>query len=224
MKTAKTEANPNIYELDWSIKKILISRLRDKTTRQKDFVNTSIRLSNLLWEFTLSNFADTYVTQTIQTPTAECEGYELDGSKYAIVSVYRSSEAMTSFGPLQWEDGITFAKVLVQRDESDPEKKPIFYYKNFPKNINEKIVFVADPMLGTGGSMAMTIKCLIEAGVPEERICCVNIITCMEGMERVLGEYPKVRFYVAQIDPEMNEEMFLVPGLGDFGDRFYNTE
>ena len=224
MKTATPKPNPNIYELDWNIKKVLISRLRDKTTRQKDFVNTSIRLSNLLWEFTLSNFTDTYVKQKIQTPTTECEGYELDGSKYAIVSVYRSSEAMTSFGPLQWEDGITFAKVLVQRDESDPEKKPIFYYKKFPKNINEKIVFVADPMLGTGGSMSMTIKCLVEAGVPEERICCVNLITCMTGMERVLEEYPKVRFYVAQIDPEMNEEMFLVPGLGDFGDRFYNTE
>ena len=216
-------ADPRLRIFDWPIKKILLSRLRNKSTTQKDFVNNSIRLSNLLWEFTFSDFEHTYVKSTGLSPLCEFESSEFDGSKFGIVSVYRSSESMTSFGPLQWESGITFAKILVQRDENDPEKKPIFFYKKFPKNLKEKIVFIADPMVGTGGSLTMTIQCLLEEGIKEENINCVNIITAMVGIQNVWKKFPKVKFYVAQVDPILNEKKYLVPGLGDFGDRFYNT-
>ena len=209
--------------LNWSIKKILISRLRDKTTSQRDFVNTSIRLSNLLWEFTISDFETTFITSTKSSPLCEFQASEFDGSKFAIVSVYRSSESMTSFGPLQWESGISFAKILVQRDDSDPEKKPIFYYKNIPKNISEKIIFIADPMIATGGSIKITIENLLKEGAREENINCVAIICVLEGIQNIWKLFPKVKFYVAQVDPKLDENKYIIPGLGDFGDRFYNT-
>ena len=172
----------------------------------------------------MSQFPQTFSESIKQSPVGEYTAKEFEGSRFGIISVYRSSEAMTSFGPLQWENGITFGKILVQRNEKSEQKEPIFFYKNFPENLKEKIIFIADPMVATGGSLLMAINCLIKDGVPEENINCVNIIVSMQGIQKVWKKYPNVKFFVAQIDSVLNADKYISPGLGDFGDRFYNSK
>ena len=120
--------------------------------------------------------------------------------------------------------GIKVGKVLVQRDEESEDKHPIFYYSKLPATISEKRVFILDPMLGTGGSCKIVIKNLLEKGVKQDKITFINLISCPEGLDAVTKEYPEIKIITGVIDPKMNENKYIVPGLGDFGDRFFNSD
>merc|ERR1712226_1303718 len=82
---------------------------------------------------------------------------------------------------------------------------------------------MGDPMLATGGPAVAAIKCLLDAGVQEGNILFLNVISCPEGIKRLVTEYPKITIVTACLDPCMNENKYIVPGLGDYGDRYYNT-
>ncbi|KAE9138808.1 hypothetical protein PF005_g1334 [Phytophthora fragariae] len=104
--------------------------------------------------------------------------------------------------------------ILIQRDESSEDKHAVMYYSKLPPNIaTYKNVLVVDPMLGTGGSITMAIKTLLAAGVDESRITFLNVLSCPED----------VKVVTAGVDRGLNEEKYLVPGIGDFGDRYFNT-
>jgi len=208
--------------LDWKVKDVLISRLRDKNQSQKEFVRTTQRLSNLLWEFVFSNESDSYEISQRQTVLAEYQHSEIKGEKFAVVSILRSAESLIHSVPLFEEDGITFGKMLIQRNHHDPTNPDIFFSK-LSSNIHEKIVFLVDNMLGSGGSAIVAIDGLVQQKVPVSNIRFVNIIGCEEGIKRITDKYPEVIIYTCQIDPILNENKYLVPGLGDFGDRYYNT-
>ena len=120
--------------------------------------------------------------------------------------------------------GISFGKVLIQRDESSEDKRPIFYYSKLPDDISKKQrVFVLDPMCSTGGSASMCIAKLREHGVLPEKITFVNLISVEEGLKRVLEDHPGVRVITAAIDERVNENKYILPGLGDFGDRYFGS-
>lgn len=134
--------------------------------------------------------------------------------------------------------GIPVAKILIQRDETTKEKTPILYYKKWPKNVANKTALICDPMLATGGSVIMgrsmllhsemkvifsAIKSLLEIGIPEEKMIFVNVISCPEGLNRLGREYPNVKVVTGMVDPMLNSDRFIVPGLGDYGDRFFGT-
>jgi uracil phosphoribosyltransferase len=85
-------------------------------------------------------------------------------------------------------------------------------------------VLLLDPMLATGGSAIMAIKVLKEAGVQEKNITFVNLVACPAGVENLFAEYPNIRMVTSFIDPVLNEQSYILPGLGDFGDRFFGTE
>src|SRR5215208_1626518 len=110
-------------------------------------------------------------------------------------------------------------KLAVLRDEQTAQ--PIEYYVNLPRNLDEYLVLVLDPMLATGGSLSATIDKLKEEGATW--ISCLHAVATVPGVERVSSEHPDVTFYAAAVDPELDDRSFIVPGLGDAGDRLYGT-
>ena len=107
----------------------------------------------------------------------------------------------------------------LQRDEETAE--PVEYYVNLPRGRGEYLVLVLDPMLATGGSLSATLYKLKEYGA--RWMSCLHAVAAAPGVERVTGEHPDVTFYAAALDPELDENAFIVPGLGDAGDRLYGT-
>lgn len=212
-----------VFVLDMPIKKVLLSRLRNKNTSHRDFVLTTNRLSHLLWEWVLG-YEETNFTKTTQPGIiTDYDHYDLAQNKYAVVSILRSAESMVHVGPILNENGFSFGKILIQRNEESKEKEAKLYYKKFPKDIKDRIVFVVDNMLGTGGSLCCALKEIVNCGVPIENIRFLNVLCCEEGIKKVQAQYPELRIFTAQIDPILNENKYIVPGLGDFGDRYYNT-
>eukprot|EP00947_MAST-08B_sp_MAST-8B-sp1_P000181 g181.t1 len=138
------------------------------------------------------------------------------------VSVVRSGDILLE-AVRQIVPGIAVGKILVQRDESDPEKRPKLFYSKFPPNLPERDIILVDPMLATGGSAKLAIKILLEAGAVESKIIFLNVVSCPEGVAAIRAAYPAVRLMTSSIDSHLNADKFIVPGLGDFGDRYYGT-
>jgi uracil phosphoribosyltransferase len=105
------------------------------------------------------------------------------------------------------------------RDEETAE--PVEYYVNLPRNLEDYLVLVLDPMLATGGSLSATLVKLKAEGATW--ISCLHAVAAVPGVERLTREHPDVNFYAAAVDPELNDDAFIVPGLGDAGDRLYGT-
>lgn len=116
---------------------------------------------------------------------------------------------------------IRIGKILIQRDEKTAEPK-LFYIK-LPAGITKRYVFLLDPMLATGGSACTAIKILKEHSVKEKRIIFLNLISCPEGIKKVMSQHPKIRIITAAIDSHLNKKFYIIPGLGDFGDRYFGT-
>lgn len=120
--------------------------------------------------------------------------------------------------------GISVGKILMQRDEEDEAKRPKLYYSKLPENIADcRSILLVDPMLATGGSAILAIKVLVDAGVREDNILFLVVVAAPEGIQAVQKAYPGVRIVTAEIDEGLNEDKYIVPGLGDFGDRYYGT-
>merc|ERR1712113_1236050 len=108
---------------------------------------------------------------------------------------------------------------LIQRDEATAEPK--LFYSKLPPAMEELTVILCDPMLATGGSALTAIQVLKEAGVKEESILFLNVLSCPEGLRALAEKAPGVRILTTALDERLNESFFIVPGLGDFGDRYY---
>lgn len=213
----------NIKVLPFEIKNILISRLRDKTTSQQTFVRTTHRLSSLLWEYVLSSESKIYTKKTKESPVAKYTHYDLPENKFALISILRSADSMLHVGPLIEENNFIIGKVLVQRNEKSFDKKPFFIYQKIPKDVKNRIVFIVDNMIATGGSMLLVIERILEMGVDIKNLRVVNILCVYEGLDNILEKYPDLVVFTTQIDEKLNQDKYIVPGLGDFGDRYYNT-
>jgi len=114
---------------------------------------------------------------------------------------------------------VRIGKILIQRDEET--SLPKLFYDKLPEDIAHRWVLLLDPMFATGGSAMMAIQVLIERGVPEDRILFLNLLASPEGIENFAKKFPKVRIVTAFIDQGLDEKNYIIPGLGDFGDRFY---
>ncbi|CAG5097412.1 Oidioi.mRNA.OKI2018_I69.XSR.g15065.t1.cds [Oikopleura dioica] len=199
----------------------LFSKIRHVETVPKDFEFYSLRLMKLIAEDALALMADKEVD--IPTPCGTWRGVAADPENEAFaVSIVRAGDSMLQ-AVRELVPGIPVAKILIQRDETTKEKTPILYYKKWPKNVANKTALICDPMLATGGSVIMAIKSLLEIGIPEEKMIFVNVISCPEGLNRLGREYPNVKVVTGMVDPMLNSDRFIVPGLGDYGDRFFGT-
>lgn len=146
-----------------------------------------------------------------------------NNNRVCVVSIIRAGDALLQ-AVLACEPGLAVGKILIQRDETTIEKTPRLYYAKLPPNVIQyDIVVIVDPMLATGGSVLLAIETLLEAGVTSDKIVFLNIITCPEGLSAVSAHFPDLHIVTAVIDTGLNEEKYIVPGLGDFGDRYFNT-
>jgi uracil phosphoribosyltransferase len=155
----------------------------------------------------------------IKTPICETYGEELSGKKLAVVPILRAGLGMVD-GILKMIPAAKVGHIGLYRDPETYE--PVEYYCKLPADCNEREVFVVDPMLATGGSSAAAIQMLKDKGVKYIRFLC--IIAAPEGVERMKAEHPDVDLYIGALDDHLNEHKYIVPGLGDAGDRIFGTK
>jgi len=191
--------------------------MRDKRTGSKDFRQLLNEISLLMgYEVTRDlPLADV----EIETPICKMTAKEVSGRKMAIVPILRAGLGMV--------DGlhtlVPVAKVghigLYRNEETHT---PVVYYCKLPEDIENRLVIVTDPMLATGGSACDAIAMLKERGCNNIRLMC--LVGVPEGIRRVQTEHPDVDIYVAAVDDHLNENAYIVPGLGDAGDRIFGTK
>ena len=155
----------------------------------------------------------------VQTPVAVAKCQMLSGKKLAIVPVLRAGLGMVD----RMVDMIPSAKIGHIGLYRDPEThQPVEYYCKLPEDIESRVVFVVDPMLATGGSAVAAIDFLKAKGC--RNIVMMNIIGCPEGIKAVQEAHPDVELYVAAVDERLNDHAYIIPGLGDAGDRIFGTK
>ena len=212
--------NKNIFELNYTPQlKALYTFIRDRNTKRKEFIFYSDRIIRLLIEEGLNLLP--IRSKIIETPTgSKFNGAEFEG-KLCAVSIIRACESMEKAVREVCED-IRIGKILIQRNEKTAE--PILFYSKLPRDISERYVLLLDPMLATGGSVCKAIKVLKEKKVKEEKIVFINLISCPEGIKKLQSEFPKVNIVTGFIDKELNSKAYILPGLGDFGDRYFGSD
>ncbi|KAK5166762.1 Uracil phosphoribosyltransferase, synthesizes UMP from uracil [Oleoguttula sp. CCFEE 6159] len=190
--------------------------IRDRNTNRADFIFYSNRIIRLLVEEGLNHLPCQPLS--ITTPVGRTyAGVKFEG-KICGVSIMRAGEAMEQ-GLRDCCRSVRIGKILIQRDEET--SKPRLFYEKLPEDISERWVLLLDPMLATGGSALMAVDVLISKGVPAEHILFLNLIASPEGAANFAQKYPKLRVVTAFVDQGLDEKNYIVPGLGDFGDRFY---
>lgn len=155
----------------------------------------------------------------IKTPICEMTGKELAGKKMAVVPILRAGIGMVD-GILNMIPAAKVGHIGLYRDPKTFE--PIEYYCKLPADCDEREVFIVDPMLATGGSSVAAIQMLKDKGVKNIRFMCV--IAAPEGVDRMREEHPDVDLYIGALDDHLNEDKYIVPGLGDAGDRIFGTK
>jgi|TARA_B100001971_G_scaffold48708_1_gene44063 uracil phosphoribosyltransferase len=200
----------------------LLNKLRNKNTNNKDFVIYGDRLMKILAEEVLCRLPNIKIG-LIETPCGKCNGLiNYEHNDISVVSIIRAGDSMLkAFRSIQPD--ISVGKILIQRDEQSENKDAVLYYKKLPKNISNKIVILVDPMIATGGSALKAISVLLDNGAVEKQIIFANIISCSDGIANILEKYPNISIITSTIDKQLDNNKYIIPGLGDFGDRYYGT-
>jgi uracil phosphoribosyltransferase len=214
MSETKPEAK-NLRVIDGPLSRHKLAVLRDERTPTPEFRQAMKELA-LIMVAEATREMPTRPAQ-IRTPLTETEVEEISGP-VCLVPVLRAGLGMLD-GALALLPKATVGFMGLFRDEVTAQ--PIEYYVNLPQNLEDYLVLVLDPMLATGGSLSATLTKLKQEGATW--ISCLHAVAAVPGVERVTREHPDVNFYAAAVDPELNDAAFIVPGLGDAGDRLYGT-
>lgn len=194
-----------------------IGYIRRKDTGTKDFRQTISELAMLIcFEATRHLKLDKV---EIETPICKTIAYELKGKKLAIIPVLRAGLGMVD-GMLSLIPTAKVGHIGMYRDHDTLE--PVEYFCKIPHDSAEREVFVVDPMLATGGSSSAAIQLLKERGCKKIHFMC--IIAAPEGIERMQKDHPDVNIYAGAKDEKLNEIGYIIPGLGDAGDRIFGTK
>ncbi len=189
--------------------------LRDKTTKTQEFRHHANIVSKILLIEATKHMA--IKTKSIETPLAAMNGAQLKDD-VIVVPVLRAGLAML-FALQDFLPAVSVGFIGLERDEQTAIAHE--YYKKIPKIFTTHIVLVIDPMLATGGSLDDTIKAVKEKGA--QRIVVVSIVSAPEGIDRLEQNHPDVPIVTAAVDDHLNDKAYIVPGLGDFGDRYFGT-
>lgn len=207
----------NIKIIDHPLVQHKISLMRDINTGSKEFRELASETAMLMCYEATRDLP--LKTVEIQTPVAVAKSRVISGRKIAFVPVLRAGLAMTD-GIVKLLPAAKIGHVGIFRD---PETaNAVEYYCKLPTDISERDVIITDIMLATGGTAVKTIDILRKAGVKNIRLMC--IIASPEGIEAVNKAYPDVEIYCGSVDDGLNEQKYIVPGLGDAGDRIFGTK
>lgn len=194
-----------------------LSIMREKETGSKDFRQLLKEISLLMgYEITRDL---PLASLEIETPISKMTASRVLGRKLAIVPILRAGLGMVD-GLLDLVPVAKVGHIGLYRNEKT--HKPVVYYCKLPEDVQERLVIVTDPMLATGGSSCDAIVMLKERGCTNIRLMC--LVAAPEGIQKVQAEHPDVDIYVAAIDERLNDDAYIVPGLGDAGDRIFGTK
>ncbi len=194
-----------------------VSMLRDKATGSKEFRELVEEISMLMCYEATRDLPLKEIE--VETPVAKAQAKALAGKKLGIVPILRAGLGMVD-GMLNLIPAAKVGHIGLYRDPETLE--PVEYYCKLPYDSPTRDIFVLDPMLATGGSASAAIKFIKDKGVKRIRFLC--LIAAPEGVERLRNDHPDVDIYVAALDERLNEHGYIVPGLGDAGDRLFGTK
>lgn len=207
----------NVHILDHPLLQHKLTILRDETTGVKDFRQVVSEIATLMCYEATRDLPLEEVE--IKTPVATGHFKSIAGKKLAIVPVLRAGLGMVD-GILTLIPSAKVGHIGLYRDPDTLE--PVEYYCKMPTDIAEREVMILDPMLATGGSASAAIQFIKNYEVKHIKL--MNIIAAPEGIERVLHDHPDVEIYCAALDEKLNDHGYIVPGLGDAGDRIFGTK
>ncbi|MCR4860412.1 MAG: uracil phosphoribosyltransferase [Bacteroidales bacterium] len=206
-----------VHVIDHPMIQHKLTIMRDKETGSKDFRQLLEEISLLMgYEITRDIPLE---DKDIETPICKMTAKKVRGRKLAIVPILRAGMGMVE-GLHTLVPVAKVGHIGLYRNEQTHE--PVVYYCKLPEDIQERMVIVTDPMLATGGSSCDALTMLKERGCSNIRLMC--LVAAPEGIARVQKEHPDVDIYVAAIDDHLNEDAYIVPGLGDAGDRIFGTK
>jgi uracil phosphoribosyltransferase len=210
------DAMQNVTLVDHPLVWHKLSHLRDETTETKRFRELVAEIATLLCYEATKDLELEEVT--IRTPLEETTTKVIKGKKVAVIPILRAGLGMVE-GITNLLPSARGGFVGIYRDHDSLE--PIQYYSKVPGNLDERLVLILDPMLATGGSASHAIALMKEEGASDIKL--LSIVAAPEGIAAVLREHPDIRIVVAAIDRGLNDVGYILPGLGDAGDRLFGT-
>jgi uracil phosphoribosyltransferase len=208
-------SQPNVVVIDHPVVQTKLTELRDKSANHRTFRTLLNQIASLMvYEVTRDWPSE---PRTIETPMEMMEGRKLS-RRVTLVPILRAGLGMSD-GVLRMLPDARLGHLGVYRDEKTLE--PVSYYQKLPPDIAQTEVLLIDPMLATGGSGSAAVSVLKKAGVKSMRFVC--LVAAPEGIKALHEQHPEVLIYCAAIDRQLNERGYILPGLGDAGDRIFGT-
>ena len=206
-----------LHVIDHPMVQHKLTIMRDKETGSKDFRELLKEIATLMGYEVTRDIALEDVC--IETPICKMTAKKVSGRKLAIVPILRAGLGLVD-GLLTLVPVARVGHIGLYRNEET--HKPVVYYCKLPEDIQDRMVILTDPMLATGGSACDAIVMLKERGCTNIRLMC--LVAAPDGIAKVQAEHPDVDIYVAAVDERLNENAYIVPGLGDAGDRIFGTK
>ena len=208
--------NQNVHVVDHPLLLHKLTILRDKRTSVKEFREIVSEIGMLL---TYEATRDLPITQKeIETPICKTMAPTLKGKKFAVVPILRAGLGLVE-GVLRMVPAARVGHIGLYRDEETLQ--PVKYFCKMPKDVAKRDILIVDPMLATGGSASAAIGFMKEYGCTNIKL--MVLLAAPEGIELIQKEHPDVQIYCGAIDEKLNENGYIVPGLGDAGDRIFGT-
>ncbi|MCG3136471.1 MAG: Uracil phosphoribosyltransferase [Phycisphaerae bacterium] len=207
---------PNVRLVSHPLIQQKLTTARKKTTKNREFRQLLNEIAGLM-VYELTSDSPTRQVE-VETPLQRTNGVEL-ASEIILVPILRAGLGMTN-GVLQLVPQARVGHIGLYRDEETLQ--PVTYYHKLPPNMDEAEVMVIDPMLATGGSITAAVTAIKQTGARRIKMMC--LVAAPEGMKRMLDDHADVVVYTAAVDERLNERGYILPGLGDAGDRLFGTE
>jgi uracil phosphoribosyltransferase len=197
----------------------LHTTIRDRDVPREQFVFYADRIIRMLLEAALGLLP--FEPRQVRTPVGRIYNGLRFADRICGVSVMRAGESMEA-GLRAVVPSVRIGKILIQRDKATV--RPHLYFSALPNDIADRHVLLLEPMLATGGTARMAVRVLLDRGVAEDRIVFVNLLMSPAGATALCDAHPVLRLVTSSIEEGLNENAYMVPGIGDFGDRYFGTD
>ncbi len=209
---------PRLHIVDHPLVQHKLSLMREKNCSTKDFRTLLHELTMLMGYELTRDLPLEY--HPIETPVAPMNAPFIAGKKPVVIPVLRAGLGMSD-GILELMPSARVGHIGLYRDEN---KHPVEYLVRMPQELTDRLCIITDPMVATGNSSVYAVDVLVRRGVKEENIKFLSLVSAPEGIEVFFKAHPNVDLYTASVDERLNENAYIVPGLGDAGDRIFGTK